>query len=769
MNGVKNTGLVFLGCMITLLLFSSRVANAQTYPIKGTLLDYADSTFLIGAVVYLKSKPNIGTTTNEQGEFYLESPTKNDMLVIENVGYESMEISIKSFLAQPVLFIKSSAYAEVIIEGNAYRDQLESTQMSTISVTSKEAKLLPALLGEIDLLKTLQLKPGIQSGGEGNSGIYVRGGGPDQNLFLLNNILVYNPSHLFGFFSVFNADAVKKITLYKGGFPAQYGGRLSSVIDIETNNGDSSAYEVNGGIGLISSRLSLSGPIVKNKLWMNIAFRRTYADVFTRLINKAYENTEDFDPIPDYYFYDGNLQLTYQVNARNSIRFTGYFGKDVFNLKTNSNTIGFNWGNALGGIAWNYTIDSNTTFQVNASISDYNYKLKNNLTSFNFNLTSGIRDYGGSAQITKNFRRHTFTTGIQVNYYVFNISRLQAGSSDGRISFSSGNQLYGTGGGVYANDVFKLGSRWTINTGLRWSWFYKETFYQGLEPRIQTNFRVKENISLKASYSRMYQYIHLASNSGASLPTDIWYPSGQRTAPQLSDQIALGYELTLLKNKFFFSNEVYYKKMGNLLDFKDGAQLFVNDSLDREFVFGRGESYGAEFYIEKKQGKTRGWIGYTLSWTNRQFNEINNGNWFPARNDRRHDISVVMTHKLNTRFSFSGTFVYGTGQAVSLPIGRFILQDIDGGKPSVVPIYTERNAFRLPAYHRMDIGIVYHLKPKWGEADFTFSVYNVYNRRNTYFIYFEEIVDDQDRPIKYVAKQVSLFPIIPSLTFNFKW
>ncbi len=765
---MKNTGLVFLGCMLTLLLSSSRV-HAQTYPIKGTLLDYTDSTFLIGAIVYLKDNPSIGTTTNEQGEFYLESPTKNDILIIENIGYQRMEVSVKSVLSQPQLFIQSSAYAEVIIEGNAYREQLESTQMSNISITSKDAKLLPALLGEVDLLKTLQLKPGIQSGGEGNSGIYVRGGGPDQNLFLLNHILVYNPSHLFGFFSVFNADAVKKISLYKGGFPAQYGGRLSSVIDVETNNGDSTTYQVNGGIGLISSRLSLSGPIIKNKLWMNLAFRRTYADVFTRLINKAYENNEKFDPIPDYYFYDGNLQLSYQINPRNSICFTGYLGKDVFKLKTKSNTIGFKWGNILGGIAWNYHIDSNTTFQLNASLSDYNYKLNNNLPSFNFDLTSGIRDYGFTAQLKKNFRRHTLTTGTQVNYYVFNISRLQAGSNDGRVSFSSGNQLYGTGGAVYLNDVFKLGSRWTINTGLRWSWFYKEKFYHGLEPRIQTNFHVKENLSLKVSYSRMYQYIHLASNSGASLPTDIWYPSGQLTAPQLSDQVALGYEFSLLKNKFFFSNEFYYKRMRNLLDFRDGAELFVNDSLDREFVFGKGESYGAEFYIEKKQGKTTGWIGYTLSWTNRQFNEINNGRWFPARNDRRHDLSVVVMHKLNSRFSLSGTFVYGTGQAVSLPIGRFIIQDIDGGKPSVVPVYTERNSFRLPAYHRMDIGVVYHFNPKWGEADLTFSVYNVYNRRNTYFIYFEEIVDDLDRPIKYVAKQVSLFPIIPSLTLNFKW
>jgi len=743
-------------------------ANAQSYTSKGTLRDYSDSSDIIGAIIHLKHHHQIGTVTNEKGEFTLVCPTKNDVLIIENVGYVNLEIPIKSISTTPI-YMQSIAYAEVIIEGNAYREQLEKTQMSSITLTSIEAKLLPALLGEVDLLKTLQLKPGIQSGGEGSSGIYVRGGGPDQNLFLLNNIVVYNPSHLFGFFSIFNADAVKKITLYKGGFPAQYGGRLSSVLDIETNNGSKDTYQVSGGIGLIASRLSISGPVVKNKLWCNISFRRTYADVFTRLINKVNTDKANYDPIPDYYFYDGNLQLSYQVNARNAIHLTGYLGRDVFTFKNKSNNVGFRWGNTLGGITWTNNIDSATTLSVTASVSDYKYKLKNDFSSFNFNLNSAIRDYGFITQLKKNYKKHVLEIGFQVNSYDFNISRLQAGSSDGKVSFSNGTTLFGTEGGVYVNDMFKVGSRWTFNTGLRWSWFYRNKFYQGLEPRLQANFRLQENISIKASYSRMYQYIHLASNSGASIPTDIWYPSGIIPSPERSDQVALGYELSFFNNKLFFSNEYYYKQMKNVIDFKDGAQLFVNDSLEKEFVYGKGESYGTEFYVEKKQGKTTGWIGYTLSWTNRQFAEINNGNWFPARYDRRHDISVVVMHKLNQRFSLSGTFVYGTGQAVSLPTGRFTIQDVDGATPTVVPIYTDRNAFRLPAYHRMDVGVVYHLKPQWGEADITLSIYNVYNRRNTYFIYFEEVKDSNGTPVKYVAKQVSLFPIIPALTFNFRW
>lgn len=764
---VRNIAIItFLNALFLTLHFHT---NAQTYRIKGIILDHADSSAVIGAVVHLKHNTNIGTATDENGVYELEINTQNDMLVFENVGYQTIERSIKDVLKNPTVYITSSTYVEVVIEGNAYRETLESTQMSTVTLSAKEAKLLPALLGEVDLLKTLQLKPGIQSGGEGTSGIYVRGGGPDQNLFLLNNIQVYNPSHLFGFFSVFNADAVNQITLYKGGFPAQYGGRLSSVIDVETNNGDSNKYLVTGGIGLISSRLSVSGPIVKNKLWVNLSFRRTYVDVFTRLINKSNEGKEDFSPIPDYYFYDSNLQLTYKVNSRNTLLFTGYLGRDVFKYKNKNNTLSFKWGNTLGGITWINNIDSSSTLTTTISMSDYKYQLKNQLSTFSFDLGSGIQDLGISSGLKKTFNRHTLETGIQVNNYTFNISRLQAGSSDGKVSFASGNSLYGIGGGVYANDLFKIKSRWLINAGLRWSWFYKDKFYQGIEPRLQINYRLKENISLKASYSRMYQYIHLASNSGASLPTDIWYPSGKTPAPQVSDQIALGYELTLLKNKLFFSNEYYYKQMNNLLDFRDGAQLFVNDSLDREFVFGKGESYGVEFYLEKKQGKTTGWIGYTLSWTNRKFDAINNGSWFPARYDRRHDISIVAMHKLSKRFSLSGTFVYGTGQAVSLPLGRFIIQDVDGAKASAVPVYTERNAFRLPAYHRMDVGIVYQLLPKWGEADITLSIYNVYNRRNTYFIYFEEVKNENDVPIKYVAKQVSLFPIIPSLTFNFRW
>lgn len=756
-------------CVCYLFILFSQECHAQGLRIEGIIKDNSDSSAMIGAVVHLKYNKSIGTTTDEYGHFVLDYVAPTDVLIIENIGYGTVEIPVDQLTPNLNIYLKSIARDEVIVEGNPYKDQLESTQMSTITLTSKEAKLLPALFGEVDLLKTLQLKPGIQSGGEGSSGLYVRGGGADQNLFLLDGITVYNPSHLFGFFSVFNADAVKSITLYKGGFPAMYGGRLSSVVDVHTNKGDSSKYTVNGGIGLISSRLAVEGPIVKGKLWGTIAVRRTYADIFTRALNKSQEGKPNYDPIPDYYFYDANLQLTYKINNRNHLHLTGYFGRDVFKFKNNNNTLGFQWGNALGGINWVSNIDSATTVTTTLSVSDYRYKLKNELPSFSFQLTSGIRDYGASSRLTKVFKKHTLQTGIQLNRYVFNISRLQAGSSDGEVQFSNGTALYGTGGGVYASDEFNWRARWIINAGLRWSWFYREKFFQGIEPRLQVNYRLKERLSIKASYSRMFQYIHLANNSGASLPTDIWYPSGNTPAPQRSDQVALGYEFSFLGNKLFFSNEYYYKYMKSVLDFRDGAQLFVNDSLQREFVFGKGESYGAECYLEKKQGKTTGWVGYTLSWTNRQFAEINQGNWFPARYDRRHDLSIVVMHKLNSRFSFSGTFVYGTGQAVSLPIGRFYLQDVDGVRPTTVPIYTERNAFRLPAYHRMDIGIVYRFKPKWGEADLTLSIYNVYNRRNTYFIYFEEIKDENDIPIRYVAKQVSLFPIIPTLTFNFKW
>jgi TonB dependent receptor/TonB-dependent Receptor Plug Domain/CarboxypepD_reg-like domain len=756
-------------CVCYVIIFLAQESNAQLKKIEGIIKDQSDSSAMMGVVVHLKYNKTIGTTTDQNGYFTLNDVSSTDVLMIENIGYATLEIPVTNWSTNTSFYLQSIAQDEIIVEGNPYKDQLESTQMSTITLTTKEAKLLPALFGEVDLLKTLQLKPGVQSGGEGSSGLYVRGGGADQNLFLLDDITVYNPSHLFGFFSVFNADAVKNITLYKGGFPARYGGRLSSVVDVHTNRGDSSKYIVNGGIGLISSRLSVEGPLVKRKLWGIVSVRRTYADVFTRLLNKANEGKKEYDPIPDYYFYDANLQLTYTFNDRNSLHLTGYLGRDVFKFKNENSTFGFKWGNTLGGLSWISTIDSSTKLTTTLSVSDYQYQLKNDFSSFNFKLTSGIRDYTINSNLNKVFKKHTFQTGIQVNRFVFNISRLQASSADGSVQFSNGTGLNAIGGGVYANDVFNWHARWIINAGLRWSWFYREQFYQGLEPRLQVNYRLKERVSIKASYSRMYQYIHLASNSGASLPTDIWYPSGNIPGPQRSDQVALGYEFSFLGNKLFFSNEYYYKYLKNVLDFRDGAQLFVNDSLQREFVFGKGESYGTEFYLEKKQGKTTGWIGYTLSWTNRQFAEINRGNWFPARYDRRHDLSVVAVHKLNKRFSFSGTFVYGTGTAVSLPVGRFYIQDVGGVRPSTVPVYTERNAFRLPAYHRMDIGVVYHFKPKWGEADLTLSIYNVYNRRNTYFIYFEEIRDANDIPIKFVAKQVSLFPIIPTLTFNFKW
>lgn len=781
---VKNLNLKSVWLLSFVLLTMSYWANpaiAQSkVKVSGYVKDAKTGEDLIGATVQIAGTTQ-GVVTNAYGFYSINLPAGSVSLVFSYVGYTSATRKITP-ANQLVLNVNLSPQQkqldEIVVKADGLREKLNTTQMGVEKLTAKELKTIPVIFGELDIIKALQLKPGVSSGGEASSGLFVRGGGPDQNLVLLDEAQIYNASHLFGFFSIFNPDVIKAVDLYKGDFPAQFGGRLSSVLDVKMRDGNKRKFSAAGGIGLISSRLTLEAPIQKDKSSFILAGRRTYFDVFTRAINRANEGNENFNPIPDYYFYDLNAKVNYELGKKDRLFLSGYLGRDVFGFKDDNFDFSFKWGNTAAALRWNHVFNSALFANTTLSYTTYEYEIANNFDIFNFSLGANIKDY--SAKVDFDYlpnNKHVIRFGAHYTHHDFTLGRLRAGSSDGSIDFGSETRLSGNEAAIFITDDYNINERWRVNMGLRLSGFENQgETYGGIEPRFSARYKLNSTVSLKASAARMYQYVHLVSNSGASLPTDIWYPSTKLVNPQRSDQVALGGSILLFDGKLLISNELYYKDMDNQLDLKDGAQIFANPNLEGEFVFGRGWSYGNEIYIEKKEGRTTGWIGYTLSWTYRKFGAsngnlpINGGAPFFPRYDRRHDISAVISHKFNERLTFTVAWVYYTGNAISLPPGRFLLQDVTGGDPTVVPRFQQRNDLRMPSYHRLDLGLVWKFFPRWGESDLTFSIYNAYNRLNPYFIFFEEIKDpNNDQTLGFQAKQVSLFPVIPSITYNFKF
>lgn len=762
------------------LLTAPFALGQATFRVSGHVKDAKTGEALLGATIQIEGNTQ-GVVTNVDGFYTISLARPNVSLVFSYVGYTS--VTKKLVLSRSVtlnvgLVPKEKQLKEIVIKADGLKEKLNTTQMGVEKLTAKELKNIPVIFGELDIIKALQLKPGISSGGEASSGLFVRGGGPDQNLILLDNAQIYNAAHLFGFFSIFNPDAVKAVDLYKGNFPAQFGGRLSSVLDVKLREGNRKKFSAVGGIGLISSRLTLETPLQKNKSSLLISGRRTYFDVFTRAINRANEGNPSFNPIPDYHFYDLNARINYELGKKDRLFLSAYLGRDVFTFKDDDFNFNFKWGNTAASLRWNHIFNSTLFANTSLSYTTYEYNISNNFDIFNFGLGANIKDY--SAQVDFDYlpnNQHIVKFGAHYTYHDFTLGRLRASSSDGSVNFGSETLLGGNEAAVFITDDYTISDRWRLNVGLRLSGFSNEgQQYGGIEPRVSARYKATSKLSLKASAARMFQYVHLVANSGASLPTDIWYPSTKRVNPQRSDQVALGGSLLLFDGKVLISNEVYYKDMSNQLDLKDGARVFANPNLEDEFVFGRGWSYGNEIYIEKKEGRTTGWIGYTLSWTFRKFGasngnlSINNSEPFFPRYDRRHDISVVISHEINSRLTFTLAWVYYTGNAISLPPGRFLLQDITGSTPSVVPRFQKRNDLRMPSYHRLDLGLVWKFFPRWGESDLTFSIYNAYNRLNPYFIFFDEVKDpNTDVTLGFQAKQVSLFPIIPSITYNFKF
>lgn len=776
----------FLTLTFSLLILLPLSAQKQV-TVSGIITDSDSGESLIGATVIAPAL-GLGTNTNEYG-FYSLSLAQTDSVSIEfsYVGFEKKirRIALNIDLKLDIELGSGYELEEVIIKANSFEEKLQSTEMSVEVITTKEARLIPVLFGESDILKTIQLKPGIPSGAEGTTGLFVRGGGSDQNLIILDEAVVYNANHLFGFFSTFNTDAVKDLKLYKGGFPARYGGRLSSVVDVKLKEGNNKKFSGSGGLGLITSRLTLEGPIQKEKSSFIVSGRRTYVDIFTNLSNQANEGKEDFSPIPAYYFYDLNTKVNYKLGEKDKIYLSGYFGRDVFGFDGDFFDFNFDWGNATGSLRWNHVYNPKLFSNTTLTYSDYQYNIRNRITGFSFNVGSNIRD----SNLKSDFyyalnNRHTLRFGTNLTYHQFTVGRLRAGSSDGTINFSAGQEFKGLQMGLYLSDEFTVSDRLKIHTGLRLSGFnYQSQTYFGLEPRFSGKYSLSKRFTLKASYARMHQYLHLVSSAGIALPTDIWYPSTENVTPQSSDQTAIGFSYLFGKD-LLVTIESYYKWLHKQLEFVDGAELFVNNNLEEEFAIGKGRGYGLEISMEKKAGKLTGWIGYTLALIEKgEFKPLFEGNsftqegYFPPIYDRRHDLSVVLMYKIIPKLTATVTFVYGSGDLRWLAPGRFAFQDIYGSSfESIVPDYRERNNFRLPPYHRMDVGLVYTIEPKWGKTDLTLNIVNVYDRRNTFFIYLEpEFVpfsigsNTFVLPNRVVAQQVSLFPILPSLTWNFRF
>ncbi len=768
-------------------------SEKSRHTINGYIRDQATGETLIGATISIKGKTK-GITSNQYG-FY--SITLNDgqyTLIASFIGYRAQLIDINITKDSSLNFNLNSGLnlsQEVIVTSKKRDNNVKSAQMGKISLPIEQIKSVPAFLGEVDLLKVVQLLPGVRNAGEGSAGIYVRGGGPDQNLIMLDDAVVYNTGHLFGFFSIFNSDAIKNVSLIKGGMPAQYGGRLSSVLDISMKEGNNQKFQVDGGIGLIASRLSLQGPIIKDKSSFIISARRTYVDALSKpFISKSSQFYGS-----GYYFYDLNTKINYRFNDKDRLYLSGYFGRDVFDFVNGRQSLDVNipWGNATGTIRWNHVFNNRLFGNTTAVYNNYNFTFKAAQNNFEVKLASGIRDVSVKQDFDfYPYSNHKIKFGALYTYHRFTPS-VVSGKQDSIVFEPLNAQTkFAHEGAIYVQDDWEVSPKFQVNTGLRYSMFqqigpnkiyttdangnridsivYKKgqpiKTYGGLEPRLTLRYSVNDETSIKASVTRNLQYIHLVSNSGTTLPTDLWVPSTYKVKPQISMLYAAGVFKNFKNNMFETSVEVYYKDMQNQIEYKDGYTPNTLDDTENSFVFGKGWSYGTELFINKVKGRFTGWLGYTLSWTWRKFPLLNFGEKYPAKYDRRNDLSAVAIYELNKKWKFSATFVYGTGNAATLPQRFYIVGGV------LTQEYSRINEYRLPSYHRLDVSAILtpskNANRKW-KTEWVFGVYNAYSRQNPYFIYYDQTGNPYDGSLKVQAKQVSIFPIIPSVTWNFKF
>lgn len=774
---------------VLLLLLGSELLQAQTrYTISGYVREKGSKELLPGVNVYLPEQ-RIGTTTNNYGFYSISLPPDTYTIQFSFVGYEIIEIQPKltNDIMLDIELSGSVALSEVVVSAERLVRNTESNQMSMISLPVNQVKNIPALLGEKDVFKALQLMPGVQKGSEGSSGLYVRGGGPDQNLIILDDAPVYNASHLFGFFSVFNGDAIKSIELTKGGFPARYGGRLSSVIEMTMKDGNKERISGEGGIGLLSSRLTLEGPVVNDKASFLVSGRRTYIDALIMPFLPEGEKG-------GYYFYDLNAKFNYDFGPKNKLYVSGYFGRDKFQFSSkyfdSQDKGGLYWQNKTATIRWNHLFNNKVFSNTSLIFSKYDLNIyseyKSPYEKYSLDYRSGIRDFGIKYDVEYHHSpRYTLRAGLQSTHHYFLPSAIVEVDDNTSYEYTNTVAYNSLESGIYVENHFNINSVFQLNAGFRMAHFVANNkHYYSPEPRLSANYMLKEDFSVKAAYSIMNQHIHLLSNTGIGLPTDLWVPSTDRIAPQHSEQFSAGFAKDFLEKGLQFSLEGYYKSSTNILGYKPGASFLLIDdpSGAQNFTWqdnvtaGKGESYGMEVLLHKKSGKTSGWIGYTLSWTQLQFDEINFGEKFWARHDRRHDMSVVVIHELSERITLSGTWVYGTGNAVTLPVGTFQANPHDPLAEMNnsyfywynVNDYGPVNDFRMKPYHRLDLAIQFHKKMRKHERTWEIGLYNAYSRRNPFFYFTENEYIGYDREITKL-KQVSIFPIVPSVTYNFKF
>ncbi|MCW3076340.1 MAG: TonB-dependent receptor plug [Bacteroidetes bacterium] len=760
--------------ILTTLFFIVGISFSQNITISGYIKDAETGESLIGATVY-STKTKTGASANTYG-FYSLSLPKGDStgLVFTYVGYSAqikkviltsnIELNIK-------LFSSLNQLTEVTVISKKTNDNVESPRMGVIDIPIQKIKELPAILGETDVLKVIQLLPGVQSGNEGTTGFFVRGGNSDQNLVQLDEAVVYNPNHLFGLFSTFNTKALNNVTLIKGGFPAQYGGRLSSILDITMKEGNNQKFKVEGGVGLISSNLTIEGPIVKEKASFIISARRTYLDLLIKpFLPKNISTT--------YNFYDLNAKINWQISKRDRLFLSAFRGNDKAGYtEASSINYGIRFGNSTATLRWNHLFGQKLFVNTSLIYNTYLLNLSTIQGKFYAQVYSGIKDVNGKSEFQYYPNsKHKIMFGANYIYHSFSSSgKSEKLPKDSQVVNIQPNRIparYASEMALYLNDEYTLSKRVALSAGIRTPAFItKNVSYFTWEPRATIKVSLDSFSSIKVAYTVMNQFLHIIPSSSASLPFDLWIPSSNITKPERSQQFALGYFKNFKDNSFESSVELYYKTMQNQVAFKEGTQILEQTNIDSSLVFGKGWSYGAEFFIKKNVGKFTGWIAYTLSWTFQQFKDLNYGEKFPFKYDRRHVLSVVGTYNLNKHWILSADFVFSTGSAYTLPAARINLANGGSLYDGVYYVYDKRNNYRLNAYHRMDIGATYRKNKTMFKgkvpfvSEWVFSIYNVYSHRNPYFVYLT--VDPVSQEPK--AKQVSLLPIIPGISYNFKF
>ncbi|MEM6265487.1 MAG: TonB-dependent receptor [Bacteroidota bacterium] len=755
--------------------------SAQKYTISGYIKDATNGEDLGYAAVLVTNLQGVGVNSNAYGFYSLSLPPGEYTLAFQYMGFARLEktVTLKEDMKLNVELDEEAATVEEVVVTAQREDQnISRNEGSVTQIDIGDMKKLPVLAGEPDVIKIMETNPGIKPAGEGNAGFYVRGGGLDQNLVLLDEAPVYNPSHFLGFFSVFNGDALKSATLYKGGMPAEYGGRTSSVMDIRMKDGNSKKLSVSGGLGLIASRLMVEGPLVTDKGSFMVSGRRTYADLFLGLSSDEALNSSRLN------FYDLNAKANYRFGEKDRVYLSGYFGRDNFGF---DDAFGLNWGNATGTLRWNHLFSDKLFSNTTLIYSNYDYEFSFGEDEDRIAVKSVIEDYNFKQDFGLFVNdKHTFKFGVNVIHHTIEPGNIDAGENTG-FNPEPVEQEIGLESAVYVQHEYKVTPRLNLNYGLRYTLFNRigsgteyefddqgnildQTEYEagewmtssgGLEPRLSANYNLDASSSLKLGYNRSYQFLHLLTNATSSSPTDVWIMSSNTVKPQIADQISLGYFRNFSDNTYETSVEVYYKDMQNAIEYRNGANVFFNDVIESELVFGDGRSYGLEMLVRKKKGKLTGWVAYTLSRTLRQFDQINNGDEFPARQDRIHDISVVAMYEVSPKVTLTANFLYYTGDAVTFPSGRYTVEG------TVVPYYTERNGYRMPDYHRLDLGLTWlRKKTEKFESSWNFSLYNAYGRENAFTIGFQP---NEDNPQVTEAVQTSLFRWVPSATYNFKF